>query len=261
MKHILLALILFISISCEITDERDTVLTLNETEEATLLRDEISEANGGFMNDLLTAYNTASTDFYASSKASIDTSFSYKWYQLDVSLSFFKSDGTEQAKFVPNLPDLTTDDKFATDSIAFVAAGSGSTQTGNISLDLNHRYNFQMTNLVSNQFQITGKGVNDGSIFELKTRDSTLTVHRFSNYEITEALIINHEHDDFIPESGTIKLNFKSDIQLISNERTKNLTIDRLYTITFKSSEVITLSLSTGRTVRINLISGEITLG
>lgn len=261
MKQSLLYLFLLLSLSCEITDEGDTNLTLSETEEAKLLADEISDEKGGFMSDLAAAYETANSDFYKHSKTGIDTSFTYTWYNLDLTLAFFKKNGSEQNSFIPNLSELTSDDDYATDSISLVANGSGSESFGNIFLDLKHSFNLQMSQIVSNMFHFRGKGENKGSIFELKTKDSTLTVTRYSNYEITEALVIDNAHDDIIPESGSIQLNFISDIQLTRDGQTKDLHIERSYTISFKSSEIITLSLSTGRTVRINLLTGEIVLG
>lgn len=267
-RYIFASLLMLAFAACENNEDSNSAAVMTDEEEAQIIASELSVESGGVMSDVETSYKTSEEEFYTNSKAALDTTVTLKeWLNLSLAISFYRTDGSEQSRFIPDDEDSALDDAFATDSISIKSTVSGNFESqsgpngGGVKINLDHKFSFAAYNIVSNMLNISGTGSNNGSQYSVTVLSKTTQFDTNNSYEFTEPLLIDLTDGDYFPESGELKMAIAGKVSRLESETvTESYDYDLNYTIKFTGSKTVNVELASGKTVTIDLENGSYTI-
>jgi len=202
------------------------------------------------MADIKMASATASENPGGLAKISgYDTTFTNNWVTFSLNLSFYDANGVEQERFVEN----------RTDKIIYKGATTGKYEpvSGLQKIDLNRTTNFDLTGITTGKITFNGTSDNS-SAYNFSGVRIKLDATSQSNFTIKN-LIVDKNSPTYLPSSGSLEALVKGTYNKESLRHNKDVEYNINFTIEFNGGNEVKITLASGTSFTLNIVTGEVT--
>jgi hypothetical protein len=232
------------------TEPEDTSNKLTEEEQMEIIATEIAANEGGLMADIQVAAATADdSETLLAKPTGVDTTFTYNWITYKLSLKFYTKEGREQLLYVTDV----------TDKINYQSTLSGkfSELNGRTEIDLDRGSSLEVKNILSDTVTYNGSAFNK-SEYKLTVNRASLLSEANSTYTLKN-LVVDLNSTNYIPLAGkleaVVKGVYAKDGLITDNSFEYSIS----FSIEFKGSNEVKITLPSGTQFTLNLITGEVT--
>jgi hypothetical protein len=244
---LLLAFTLATGCSKNSTGPEETLDDLSETEQMTIISNEVAEASGGVMTDLHVAGTSTTGSFSALGKAAgFDTTITKNWITYKLSLRFYNERGVEQSRYILGV----------TDSITYQSTLSGNRSNAGTTIALNSGSTLNAAEVKSGKVLINGQGVNN-STYGFAGNKRTVNIAAASVY-LVKNVLIDVKGGNYVPTSGTIEGTLKGKFSADGAKNSQQKDYAFTFTLAFNGSNQVTVTLPNGKQFTLNLLTGQI---